>query len=123
MSLANVKAEYLQEQVVLQAWKTRMDQLGPVQESQTPESQMSTEYKEGWTFYLDAVLEISDRMIKACNLAQQNGGDTTDLKQLLNKEAADYDALADQAQKRNLTELSKMLKHEATARRATVDEL
>ena len=123
MSLANVKAEYLQEQVVLQAWKTRIGHDGPVQEDETPESQMSIEYKQGWNLYLDAVLEISDRMIKACNLAQQSGGDTTALKQLLNKEADDYDALAAEAQKRNLTELCKMLKHEATSRRETVDEL
>jgi hypothetical protein len=123
MSLAQVKAEYLQEQKVLQAWRTRIDHVGPIEEDETPESQMSLEYKEGWTLYLDAVLDISDRMIKACNLAQQNGGNTTALKQLLSKEADDYDALAAEAQNRNLTELRKMLKHEADSRRAIVDEL
>jgi len=123
MSLAQVKAEYLQEQKVLQAWRTRIDHVGPIEEDETPESQMSLEYKEGWTLYLNAVLGISDRMIKACNLAQQNGGDTTALKQLLSKEADDYDALAIEAQNRDLTELFTMLDHEAKSRRAIVDEL
>jgi hypothetical protein len=69
------------------------------------------------------VLSISTRMITTCAQAEQNKGDTTALKQILNKEAVDYDALAAEAQKRNLTELCTMLTHEAKSRRDIVAEL
>jgi len=122
MSLAAVKAEYEQEKKVLEAWMTRMDISTPVTEV-PPENAMSTEYKEGWTVYLTAVLSISTRMITVCAQAEQNKGDTTALKQILNKEAVDYDALAAEAKNRNLTELYTMLTHEAKSRRDIVAEL
>jgi hypothetical protein len=123
MSLADVKDEYVKEQVVLQAWKTRMNHVGPISEPVTPESQMSSEYKQGWTFYLNQVLSISARMIAACEQAQQSGGGTTALKQLLNDEAAAYTAMADEAAKHNLPELCAMLKHEASSRILIIGEL
>jgi hypothetical protein len=110
MSLNDVKQDYEIERAVLQTWMDRLN-------TKSPEKGMSAEYQEGWREYLTWVLRISQRMIDECDRAEANGGNTIDLKTVLNDEANIYGRLADEANAAHLEELTGMLRLEETSRR------
>jgi hypothetical protein len=116
MPLQDVKADYVQERIMLETWRNRMDISTPVTDV-PPESSMSFSYKQGWKNYLAQVLKISERMINMCADAEKPGGNTTALKNTLQDEAGKYDELATEAAKRGLAELQAMLAWEAQSRR------
>jgi hypothetical protein len=115
MALQDVKDDYVKERIMLETWRNRMDISTPVTDV-PPESSMSFSYRQGWKIYLTQVLSISERMVNMCTDAENNGGDTTALKDTLQDEAAKYNELAAEAGNKGLTELQKMLAWEATSR-------